>query len=200
MSSNVEDSDDKRGSEISIVRPRTRTASQPVYNVKELLGPITQCIGKAHPRRKKKQPLLVALSKSSTVVPKPMINGNESNPKLQVDTGVKKPDRPRWWNQTYLLYLVLRKATRPLGRKDLISEALNLDEVISKERGLPKLFGGKVCLSLFIWNPIPYLNAVRVPKKDPSEYCISHPDRQQRQTICVHVCKWLRQATFQIVV
>jgi hypothetical protein len=122
--------------------PRKRTIGQPVYNLKQLLGPITECIGKARPKRRKKK-----LPRNSTEIGA-LENGNNSQrQKPQGSNGQKKADRPRWWNQTYLLYLVLRKATRPLGRKDLISEALELDESISEERGLPKLFGGKVFVS-----------------------------------------------------
>ncbi|KAJ1554005.1 hypothetical protein HK096_005388 [Nowakowskiella sp. JEL0078] len=51
--------------------------------------------------------------------------------------------RPRWWNQTYLIFLALRQAGRPLSRGELIPEALKLERQISRQRGLPLLFHGK---------------------------------------------------------
>ncbi|KAJ3154539.1 Histone-lysine N-methyltransferase setd7 [Geranomyces michiganensis] len=54
------------------------------------------------------------------------------------------PEKPRWYNQTYLLFLALRKAGEPLPRGKLIPMALQLDMELSRERGLPPLFGGKV--------------------------------------------------------
>ncbi|KAI8815267.1 hypothetical protein BJ742DRAFT_765649 [Cladochytrium replicatum] len=51
--------------------------------------------------------------------------------------------KPRWWNQTYLVFLTLREAARPLTRSELIPAVLKLDKVISKQRKLPTLFGGK---------------------------------------------------------
>ncbi|KAJ1532854.1 hypothetical protein HK096_006055 [Nowakowskiella sp. JEL0078] len=51
--------------------------------------------------------------------------------------------RPRWWNQTYLIFLVLRQAGHPLTRGELIPEALKLERLIASQRGLPLLFHGK---------------------------------------------------------
>ncbi|KAJ3166950.1 hypothetical protein HDU88_003039 [Geranomyces variabilis] len=53
------------------------------------------------------------------------------------------PEKPRWYNQTYLLFLALRKAGQPLPRGKLIPMALQLDMELSHARGLPPLFGGK---------------------------------------------------------
>ncbi|KAJ3130385.1 hypothetical protein HK098_002614 [Nowakowskiella sp. JEL0407] len=54
-----------------------------------------------------------------------------------------KTERPRWWNQTYLVFLALRQAGRPLSRGELIPAALKLEGEIAKQRGLPLLFHGK---------------------------------------------------------
>ncbi|KAI8920117.1 hypothetical protein DFJ77DRAFT_427034 [Powellomyces hirtus] len=53
------------------------------------------------------------------------------------------PEKPRWYNQTYLMFLALRKAGKPIPRNILIPMALQLDREISRDRGLPQLFGGK---------------------------------------------------------
>jgi len=50
------------------------------------------------------------------------------------------PNRPRWYNAPYLVLLALREAREPLTRYELIRRALDLDEKISKERGLPPCF------------------------------------------------------------
>ncbi|KAJ3215855.1 hypothetical protein HK099_006167 [Clydaea vesicula] len=55
----------------------------------------------------------------------------------------KGGDRPRWYNQSYLILMVLREAGTPLSRSELMKRTLLLDKKISKEKNLPKLFGGK---------------------------------------------------------
>ncbi|KAI9271827.1 hypothetical protein BDA99DRAFT_557039 [Phascolomyces articulosus] len=51
---------------------------------------------------------------------------------------------PRWHSQSYLLFLALRQhPTKSLPRTDLIKAALALDEKISKERNIPRVFRGK---------------------------------------------------------
>ncbi|KAJ3015865.1 hypothetical protein HKX48_004341 [Thoreauomyces humboldtii] len=56
---------------------------------------------------------------------------------------VSRTDKPRWYNQTYLLHLALRKAGKPLPRGVLIPMALAFDQEKSRELGVPPLFGGK---------------------------------------------------------
>lgn len=52
---------------------------------------------------------------------------------------------PRWHNQAYIMLLALRQhPTHEMARTDLIKAALDLDIKISRERGLPKVFNGKV--------------------------------------------------------
>jgi len=62
----------------------------------------------------------------------------------------KKVDRPRWYNQTYLIFLVLREANGPLPRSELIRRTLLLDKQYSKEMGLPTCFHGKVYIRTLI--------------------------------------------------
>lgn len=53
--------------------------------------------------------------------------------------------QPRWHNQAYMLFLALRESpNRSLPRKQLIDGALEMDKRISKDRGLPRVFKGKV--------------------------------------------------------
>lgn len=54
-----------------------------------------------------------------------------------------KEPRPRWYNQSYIVFLALRQAGKPLHRPDLIKATLALDKKLSKERSLPLLFRGK---------------------------------------------------------
>lgn len=64
-------------------------------------------------------------------------------------TKLERENRPRWWTQSMLLHLVLRQASgKPMSRRELIPKALELDARIAKERGLPRLFGGKVFMNL----------------------------------------------------
>ncbi|KND03456.1 uncharacterized protein SPPG_00939 [Spizellomyces punctatus DAOM BR117] len=58
-------------------------------------------------------------------------------------SGGKIKEKPRWYNQTYIMFLALRQAGEPLPRGVLIPKALALDKEISRQRGLPPLFGGK---------------------------------------------------------
>lgn len=55
----------------------------------------------------------------------------------------RKRERPRWYNQTFLMFLALREAKKPLPRGELIQRTLDLDEKYSREMGLPKCFHGK---------------------------------------------------------
>ena len=54
-------------------------------------------------------------------------------------------DKPRWWNMSLLLYLVLKNAgtNNPLPRNVLIPAAKELHDSMLNERGLPKLYHGK---------------------------------------------------------
>jgi hypothetical protein len=65
-----------------------------------------------------------------------------SNP-IQKNTKKSKLDRPRWWNQTYIIYLVLRRYKEPISRRELIPQVLELEEQLAKEKQLPRLFTGK---------------------------------------------------------
>lgn len=59
--------------------------------------------------------------------------------------GSRSSTQPRWHNQAYMLFLALRQhPDRCLSRPELIKAALALDEKISKERNLPRVFKGKV--------------------------------------------------------
>lgn len=53
--------------------------------------------------------------------------------------------QPRWYSQSYMLFLALRQHDEEtMARTDLIKTALSLDNKISAERKLPKVFRGKV--------------------------------------------------------
>ncbi|KAJ2852146.1 hypothetical protein IWW36_000526 [Coemansia brasiliensis] len=55
-----------------------------------------------------------------------------------------QPQRPRWYNQMYLMFLALRQSPNyTASRSDLVRMAVDLDSRISKERGLPRAFTGK---------------------------------------------------------
>jgi prepilin-type processing-associated H-X9-DG protein len=56
---------------------------------------------------------------------------------------IKRPDKPRWWNQTYVIFLVLRRENRLMSRAELIPKVLELDKEIAAKKGLPTLFHGK---------------------------------------------------------
>jgi hypothetical protein len=52
---------------------------------------------------------------------------------------------PRWYTQAYMVFLALREhPDHCLSRPDLIFAALAMDEKISKERNLPRVFNSKV--------------------------------------------------------
>ncbi|KAJ1907581.1 hypothetical protein LPJ81_000656 [Coemansia sp. IMI 209127] len=52
--------------------------------------------------------------------------------------------RPRWYNQMYLMFLALRQSPGfTASRSELVHKAVELDEKISKERGLPRAFTGR---------------------------------------------------------
>ncbi|KAJ2315105.1 hypothetical protein IWW54_000507 [Coemansia sp. RSA 2705] len=54
------------------------------------------------------------------------------------------PERPRWYNQMYLMFLALRQSPgHTASRSDLVRMAVELDDKISRERGLPRAFRGK---------------------------------------------------------
>ncbi|KAI9306579.1 hypothetical protein BJ944DRAFT_159630 [Cunninghamella echinulata] len=60
----------------------------------------------------------------------------------------KKGDAPRWYTQSYMIFLALREhPTHCLARTPLIKAAVALDERISKERNLPRVFSGKTPLN-----------------------------------------------------
>ncbi|KAI7824526.1 hypothetical protein BX661DRAFT_124236, partial [Kickxella alabastrina] len=51
---------------------------------------------------------------------------------------------PRWYNQMYVMFLVLRQAPdNTASRSELVRKAVELDKKISMERGLPRAFTGK---------------------------------------------------------
>jgi hypothetical protein len=62
---------------------------------------------------------------------------------------VHPKEKPRWWNQSYLMYLALRQAERPLSRKDLLPKVVELDKKMAEQRGLPYLFHGKASFIFF---------------------------------------------------
>lgn len=67
------------------------------------------------------------------------------NPGNNVSAAVRaKLGRPRWFNQSFLVFMALRQAGTPLPRGELIRRALELDKQIGAERGLPPCFTGKV--------------------------------------------------------
>lgn len=56
--------------------------------------------------------------------------------------------QPRWYNQMYLMFLALRQSPGYTAtRRDLLKRAVELDEKISKERGLTRAFRGKTPLN-----------------------------------------------------
>lgn len=66
----------------------------------------------------------------------PSLTNTNSNNNLQA---------PRWHSQAYLLFLALKQhPAKCLPRTELIRAALELDEKISEEYKLPRLFRGKV--------------------------------------------------------
>jgi hypothetical protein len=59
---------------------------------------------------------------------------------------------PRWHTQPYLLFLALRQQPDlTLSRKELLKEALKLDEKFNSTYGLPKLFHGHVIFFFFFF-------------------------------------------------
>lgn len=75
---------------------------------------------------------------------KPTLNQAHKRTQRQ---GSRSSTQPRWHNQAYMLFLALRQhPDRCLSRPELIKAALALDEKISKERNLPRVFKGKVRL------------------------------------------------------
>lgn len=57
----------------------------------------------------------------------------------------KQNMQPRWQTQSYMVFLALRQhPARCLPRTELIKAALEMDKKISEERGLPRVFRGKV--------------------------------------------------------
>ncbi|KAL1923478.1 uncharacterized protein VTP21DRAFT_8458 [Calcarisporiella thermophila] len=56
----------------------------------------------------------------------------------------KRPYRPRWHNQGYMVFLALRSSGKKwMARGELCRTAVELDEKISKQRGLPRVFRSK---------------------------------------------------------
>lgn len=91
--------------------------------------------------KKKKQPKDAYMKESDGSLDDDAYSKNPSTVKR---TRKPKVERPRWWIQSFLLFLALRQADRPLSRRVLLPRALELDRKIAKQRGLPLLFGGKV--------------------------------------------------------
>ncbi len=53
--------------------------------------------------------------------------------------------RPRWHTQSFMVLLALRQHPRhELSRMELMKAAVEMDMKMSRERGLPRVFGGKV--------------------------------------------------------
>jgi hypothetical protein len=78
----------------------------------------------------------------SYVAPAVDIPSDAPSPKKQLSADpAPDPTRPRWYNAPYLVLMSLREAREPLARGELIRRALELDQKISKERGLPPCFG-----------------------------------------------------------
>ncbi|KAJ3339859.1 hypothetical protein HDU93_007744 [Gonapodya sp. JEL0774] len=53
------------------------------------------------------------------------------------------PARPRWYTGSYVMFMALRQAGRPLSKGELVVRGLALDKKISLERGLVRCFVGK---------------------------------------------------------
>ncbi|KAJ1966125.1 hypothetical protein GGI12_000274 [Dipsacomyces acuminosporus] len=54
------------------------------------------------------------------------------------------PERPRWYNQMYVMFLALRQSPGyTASRSELVRKAVELDKKISQERNLPRAFTGK---------------------------------------------------------
>jgi len=79
----------------------------------------------------------------------------------------KKGERPRWFNQSYIVFLALRQAGKPLHRPDLINATLKLDKKLAKERKLPTLFKGKTpsntCSGILTTNANGYFKSEKPP-------------------------------------
>ncbi|KAG2228039.1 hypothetical protein INT45_012063 [Circinella minor] len=80
-----------------------------------------------------------------TTTSRPMIHQTNNNGNSRRRQKVQEnSNAPRWHSQSYLLFLALRQhPTKSLPRTDLIKAALVLDEKISKERNVPRVFRGK---------------------------------------------------------
>jgi hypothetical protein len=63
--------------------------------------------------------------------------------RVKKKTKTMRTEKPRWWNQTYVIFLVLRRENRLMSRGELIPKVLELEKEIAKKRGLPTLFHGK---------------------------------------------------------
>ncbi|KXS20624.1 hypothetical protein M427DRAFT_66573 [Gonapodya prolifera JEL478] len=103
-----------------------RTVANPRYNflgttVRDLAGVTSPTSGK------KKQ------SSAPRPRPKPAPGTAPAAPKI----------RPRWYTGSYVMFMALRQAGRPLSKGELVVRGVALDKKISLERGLARCFSGK---------------------------------------------------------
>jgi len=89
------------------------------------------------------QPLITSRSLRKRKGPAPIYNFKNKN-RVPIEKSTKKNDRPRWYNQTYIMFITLRDAKRPLPRNVLIRRTLTMDFLLSTIMSFPKCFHGKV--------------------------------------------------------
>ncbi|KAG5457532.1 MAG: hypothetical protein BJ554DRAFT_2423, partial [Olpidium bornovanus] len=91
------------------------------------------------------------LAKRRRSVPSsPVARSNDTVPAPPAPPVRSTRARPRWHNANYLLFLALRQhPQKAVPRTELILAALALDEKISKEKGLPRVFKGKGSRSMW---------------------------------------------------
>ena len=64
---------------------------------------------------------------------------------IKKDLKPKKLIRPRWYNQMNVVHMALKQFPSGIAtRSELLDAAVALDLKISKEKGLPRVFTGKV--------------------------------------------------------
>ncbi|ORX54215.1 hypothetical protein BCR36DRAFT_16089 [Piromyces finnis] len=92
--------------------------------------------------KEEKEPSITTRSLRKRKGPAPVYNfKNRHN--VCVEKKDKKSNRPRWYNQTYIMFITLRDAKRPLPRNVLIRRTLTMDFLLSTIMSFPKCFHGK---------------------------------------------------------
>ncbi|PVU90305.1 hypothetical protein BB559_004694 [Furculomyces boomerangus] len=106
--------------------------------------------------RHRKQNVYVEINRNKNPgLSNPKHDQNTNNPTnanevsyLRKRKAIEKVQRPRWYNQTYILFLALRQCKNyTASRKDLLEKAVKLDKKMSKELGIPKVYTGKTPLN-----------------------------------------------------